>query len=145
VQAFNVNTFAPTGSITFTGLGPASGIGSLIPMGRQRTRIQIGNAGVLHFRIPPSWVPPRIPSVTLLPNSARQDHGNLSVAVVGKFTNFAQGEFSANFGAGVTVNDVVVTDATHATMNITMPRRDPWSPPVNHQHGPRVDFCGVHC
>jgi hypothetical protein len=119
VQAFNVNTFAPTGTITFTGLGPTSGFGSLIRWGDNGLAFRSGTQ-VLTFRIPPSWVPPRTPSVTLLPNSARQGHGNLSVAVVGKFTNFAQGEFSPNFGAGVTVNEVVVTDATHATMNITI-------------------------
>jgi hypothetical protein len=119
VHAFNVNTFAPTGSITLTGLGPPSIFGSLIRWGDNGLAFRSGTQ-VFTLRIPPSWVPDRTPSVTVSPNSARQGHGNLTVAVVGKFTHFAQGELSANLGAGVTLNEVVVTDATHATMSITI-------------------------
>jgi RHS repeat-associated protein len=61
---------------------------------------------------------PVITSVT--PNSGQQGQALPSVAVVGQFTNFVNGTTVANFGSGITVNSTTVTDATHATVSITI-------------------------
>jgi hypothetical protein len=61
---------------------------------------------------------PLIQSVT--PNTGQQGQTLASVAVVGQSTNFVNGTTVANFGAGVAVNSTTVTDATHATVSITI-------------------------
>ena len=61
---------------------------------------------------------PVITSVT--PNTGQQGQALPTVAVVGQFTNFVNGTTVANFGAGITVNSTTVTDATHATVSITI-------------------------
>ncbi|PKQ27594.1 MAG: hypothetical protein CVT63_07195, partial [Candidatus Anoxymicrobium japonicum] len=60
---------------------------------------------------------PRITSV--LPISGAQGQ-TMNVAIVGTDTSFANGVSVASFGAGITVNSTTVTDATHATANITI-------------------------
>jgi hypothetical protein len=57
---------------------------------------------------------------SLTPNSGAQG-ATLNVAVVGSQSHFAQGVTTASFGGGITVNTVTVTDALHATVNITIP------------------------
>ena len=57
---------------------------------------------------------------TVNPNSGQQGQINLSVALTGQFTHFVQGTSTAAFGTGITVNTVNVTDATHATANISI-------------------------
>jgi hypothetical protein len=54
------------------------------------------------------------------PGSGTQGQTNLNVAITGQFTHFAQGTTTANFGANITVNSVTVTDATDATVNISI-------------------------
>jgi hypothetical protein len=54
------------------------------------------------------------------PPSGQQGATNLSVAIVGQYTHFVQGTSNAAFGAGITVNSLTVTDATHATASITI-------------------------
>ena len=44
-------------------------------------------------------------------------------ALTGQSTHFVQGLTAANFGAGITVNGITVTDATHATANISICRQ----------------------
>ncbi len=44
----------------------------------------------------------------------------LNVAVTGTNTHFTRATPTANFGSGVTVNSVSVTDDTHATVNVTV-------------------------
>src|SRR5206468_365868 len=61
---------------------------------------------------------PVLMSVT--PSTGQQGHTLPSVAVVGQFTNFVNASTVANFGAGITVNSTTVTDATHATVSITI-------------------------
>ena len=62
-----------------------------------------------------------VPVITLVsPNSGQQGQANLNVAVTGQFTHFVQGQTAAGFGAGITVNSTTVTDATHATANVTI-------------------------
>ena len=57
---------------------------------------------------------------TVAPNTAHQND-TLNVQLTGIYTTFQQGVTTATFGAGITVNGVVsVTDATHATANITL-------------------------
>jgi RHS repeat-associated protein len=53
--------------------------------------------------------------VSVNPNSGQQGQQNLSVAVTGQFTHFAQGTTIANFGAGVQVNSLTVSSPTTAT------------------------------
>ena len=57
---------------------------------------------------------------SIVPDSAAQGRTNLSVAVQGQSTHFAQGSTTGNFGAGVTVNSITVADATHLTANISI-------------------------
>ncbi len=50
----------------------------------------------------------------------------LDVAIVGNNTNFEAGATAASFsGTGITVNSTTVTDATHATVNITIDSNAP--------------------
>jgi hypothetical protein len=68
--------------------------------------------------MPLSGGPVSIGMVT--PNMGHQGQTITSVAVVGQFTTFVNGTTVASFGAGITVNSATVSDATHATMNITI-------------------------
>ncbi len=54
------------------------------------------------------------------PVIADQNDQNVSVSVTGLYTHFVNGVTSASFGAGITVNSVVVGSATSATVNITV-------------------------
>jgi bacillolysin len=54
------------------------------------------------------------------PNVGYQGQVNLNVAVTGDSTHFVQGQSFATFGPGITVNSTTVTDATHATVNVTI-------------------------
>ena len=56
---------------------------------------------------------------TVLPNQGQQGQ-TLDVAVTGQATSFVQGQTTANFGPGITSNSVTVTNATTATVNITI-------------------------
>jgi hypothetical protein len=58
--------------------------------------------------------------LTVTPNTGQPGQSLASVAVVGQSTNFVNGTTVASFGAGVTVNSTTVTDATHATVSITI-------------------------
>ncbi len=61
------------------------------------------------------------PQITLVvPNTGSQGLASLTVALTGQTTHFVQGQSTASFGAGITVNNTTVTDATHATANITI-------------------------
>lgn len=54
------------------------------------------------------------------PNAGRQGQTLTSVAITGVFTHFTQGTTVAGFGAGIIVNNTTVTDATHASANISI-------------------------
>ena len=54
------------------------------------------------------------------PPTGRQGRVGLNVSLTGSGTHFAQGVTTASFGAGIAVNSVTVTDATHAIVNITI-------------------------
>jgi len=55
------------------------------------------------------------------PNSGAQGASIASLAIVGTNTHFAQGTSVLTFsGTGITVNTLTVTDATHATANISI-------------------------
>jgi bacillolysin len=71
---------------------------------------------------------PRLTQVS--PNNGSQQLANLNVALTGQTTHFVQGQSTASFGSGITVNGTTVTDATHATANITIP--------LNAEVGPRT-------
>ena len=58
--------------------------------------------------------------ISVTPNSGLQGATIASVALVGSFTHFVQGTSVATFGTGITVNSLTVTDATHASANITI-------------------------
>ena len=57
--------------------------------------------------------------VSVDPTSARQGWSG-SVSIVGTDTHFSGGVSTADLGAGITVNSTTVTDATHATADITV-------------------------
>src|SRR5271157_690232 len=52
---------------------------------------------------------------SVAPNTGQQGQQNLSVAITGQFTNWAQGTTTADFGAGITVVSLTVNSATSAT------------------------------
>lgn len=56
---------------------------------------------------------------TVSPNSGAPSQ-TLSVSIAGSYSNWLQGSTVANFGNGITVNSTTVTNATHATANITI-------------------------
>jgi hypothetical protein len=60
----------------------------------------------------------------LNPLSGRQNAA-YSVVVTGSQTNFAAGVTTASFGGGITVTGISVTDALHATVNISIPASTP--------------------
>jgi hypothetical protein len=57
---------------------------------------------------------------TVNPNTGQQGQQNESVSLTGQFTHWVQGATTATFGAGITVNSVTMSDATHATVNISI-------------------------
>jgi hypothetical protein len=57
--------------------------------------------------------------VSATPNSGAQG-ASVSVAIVGSNTNFSQATTTASFGPNIGINSIVVTDLTHATVNITI-------------------------
>ncbi|MGA9977890.1 MAG: Ig-like domain-containing protein [Candidatus Sulfotelmatobacter sp.] len=62
------------------------------------------------------------PAAILSLTPATGGQGNsLSVLVTGSQTNFASGVTTAAFGGGISVTGISVTDALHATVNITIP------------------------
>jgi Concanavalin A-like lectin/glucanases superfamily len=62
-----------------------------------------------------------IPALTQLSQtSAHQGDSNISLVVTGAFTHFTQGVTTANFGSGITVNNVTVTNSTSASVNISV-------------------------
>jgi hypothetical protein len=61
---------------------------------------------------------PRVSSVS--PPTGHQGNSKLSVALTGLYSHFVNGTSTANFGAGITVNSLTVSDATDATAVITI-------------------------
>ena len=61
------------------------------------------------------------PILTLInPNSGQQGQANLNVAITGQFTHFS-GTSAVHFsGSGIAINNIIVVNATHATVNITI-------------------------
>jgi Concanavalin A-like lectin/glucanases superfamily/HpiC1 cyclase/MBG domain/Bacterial Ig-like domain/Cep192 domain 4/WD40-like Beta Propeller Repeat len=53
--------------------------------------------------------------LSVSPATGQQGQQNLSVALTGQFTNWAQGTTTANFGAGITVASLTVSSSTTAT------------------------------
>jgi hypothetical protein len=72
----------------------------------------------------------RVPILTLInPSNGQQGQENFSVAITGQFTNFRNGASVVSFsGTGITVNSIMVTDATHAIANITIASNAPIGP-----------------
>lgn len=70
------------------------------------------------------------PVLTLVNPNTGQQGKTLDVALTGQFTNFVQGATAVNFGAGVTMNTVTVTNATSLTANVSVA--------VNAAAGPRT-------
>jgi len=70
-----------------------------------------------------------IPTITAItPTSAYQGQ-TLNVNIVGQNTHFVNGPSATTFsGTGITVNSTTVTDATHATANITISPSTPTGP-----------------
>ncbi len=62
------------------------------------------------------------PAATLTnvtPNSG-QTGQSLTVSVTGSFSNFVQNATLASFGAGITINSTTITNATHASVSLTI-------------------------
>ena len=62
----------------------------------------------------------RGPSITSVSPSSGRRGQTLDVSITGSNTSFTGGTSVAAFGSGITVNSTTVTDATHATANITI-------------------------
>lgn len=66
-------------------------------------------------------IPPQAPVLaSITPNSGLQGQQNLSVAIGGQFTQFAQGTTIAYFGEGIGVVSLTVTSATTASAILTI-------------------------
>ena len=62
-----------------------------------------------------------VPSITAITPTSATRGQTLNVSIVGSNTHFVNGTSTATFsGTGITVNSTTVTDATHATANITI-------------------------
>jgi len=62
----------------------------------------------------------RGPSITSVSPGSEMQGQALDVSITGSNTSFTGGTSVAAFGSGITVNSTTVTDATHATANITI-------------------------
>jgi Big-like domain-containing protein/ASPM-SPD-2-Hydin domain-containing protein len=63
---------------------------------------------------------PDVPTLNeAIPNQAEQGVQNLNVQLIGQYSNWSALS-TATFGAGITVNSVADTDATHLTANISI-------------------------
>jgi RHS repeat-associated protein len=58
--------------------------------------------------------------LSIVPPSGTQGQQNLSVAITGQNTSFAQGTSQLSFGAGITLTSLSITDATHLLAQITI-------------------------
>ncbi|MBZ5634919.1 MAG: hypothetical protein LAO55_17495 [Acidobacteriia bacterium] len=63
--------------------------------------------------------------LTVNPNTGQQGQQNLSVAITGRFTHFAQGTTTASFGAGISVSNIVVASATSLTAHLSIAANTP--------------------
>jgi hypothetical protein len=111
VNAVNV-TSATSATVQLT-VAAGAGIGARTP-----TLTTGGESASLTNGFTVTAGTPVITSVN--PGSGIQGQTNLNVVIAGAFTHFSQGTTTANFGANVTINSVTVTDATDATVNITI-------------------------
>ena len=83
--------------------------------------------------------------VSISPNRGQPGQSNLSVAIVGVFTNFVQGQTSASFGAGITTVSTTVTDATHAVAFAACPQcAGVWFDREALEHGLVLLSCGTN-
>jgi len=64
-------------------------------------------------------VNPAATLISVTPNTGQAGQ-NLTVAIVGSFSNFLQSVTVANFGAGITINSTAITNATQASVSITI-------------------------
>ena len=112
-----VTAGAPTAATPTTVTVPVT-IDGLAPLGARDLQVETAGETVSlsgAFTI----VSPGTPVLTLVnPNTGHQSDANRNIAVTGLNTHFVQGTTTADFGSGITVNSVVVTDLTHATANI---------------------------
>ena len=60
-----------------------------------------------------------LPIATVSPSTGRQAE-RLNLNVTGQFTHFVDGTTIASVGAGITVHAVTVTNATSATLDVTV-------------------------
>src|SRR5262245_64091260 len=63
------------------------------------------------------WMQEDFPPVLLLVSADHAQAGqqNVSVSITGRFTHFAQGKTTADFGAGIKVASLTISSATTAT------------------------------
>src|ERR1017187_5059952 len=117
---------APAGPYSLPASGGSAILGSVfsgtVPNGTWS--LYAIDAGTGNAAIAGGWclnITPVIPLITsVVPNSGQQGATIASIAITGQNTHFVNGTSTANFGTGITVNSLTVTDATHATANITI-------------------------
>jgi len=76
-----------------------------------------------NFSVGQAVIPPATsaPVLTLVnPNAGRQGQTNLSVQVTGQFTHFVQGTTQVSFGAGITVNNLIIANGASLTADISI-------------------------
>jgi hypothetical protein len=119
ITAVDLNTLGSIGSIELP-LPPGlpSATGSLIRWGEGGLAYKTATQ-VITLRVPVSWVSGGS-EILLTPAAGQQGQQSLNVAVTGQSTNFIQGQTTADFGAGISVNSVTVIDPQHATINISI-------------------------
>ncbi len=114
-----VSPTAPVGGnsvIMLTGTEIVSGTGFSVTPGASEiiaiTTIADIGCGETCVNSPPSKGPSRVPQVTQLQT--------VQLSIIGQGTHWLNGETTASFGPGVNIDQLRVTDATHATVQITV-------------------------
>jgi len=108
VTVTSLTVTSPTGATALLNIDPAASIGA-----RDVTLTTNPEVATLAGGFTVTAGTPVLLSV--IPNSGQQGQQNLSVAITGEFTHFAQGTTLANFGNGVNVASLTVNSPTTAT------------------------------
>jgi len=99
---------SPTTATAVVNIDPAATIGTRTVTVATGTEVVSFNNGFTIVAGTPAIL-------SLNPGGSQQGRQNLSVALVGQFTNWAQGTTIANFGSGVSVVSLTVSSSTAAT------------------------------
>jgi len=124
IQGTTIGTFGPGISLNTLTINSATSATANITIAANATpeanTVTLTTAGEVASDPSSFTITQSTPIVDIVtPGTAAQGQ-SASVSVVSSFSNFVNGNTTADFGTGITVNSVSVTDLTHATVNITV-------------------------